>query len=232
MSRPVYRFGECTIDPSARELRTGGALATLSPKVFDCLIYLIENRERAVGRDELIAAVWGKVDVTDTLLGQTVLKARRAVGDSGNGQNFIRTVPRFGYRWVADITVNEGAGAKSPPAPHTEPSSATLPQATAADDALVATTGSTTAGNAIRVPAAVPKSGVRSARNRFAAAIVVTLLVAAGAWAWFARTARHETSNPPTDAAAAMASTAAVLPVAVDASDDWSWLRLGLMDLI
>ncbi|HSS07771.1 MAG TPA: winged helix-turn-helix domain-containing protein, partial [Rhodanobacteraceae bacterium] len=87
MSRPIYRFGDCTIDPSARELRTGGALATLSPKVFDCLIYLIENRERAVGRDELIAAVWGKVDVTDTLLGQTVLKARRAVGDSGNGQN-------------------------------------------------------------------------------------------------------------------------------------------------
>ena len=109
MSRPIYRFGDCTIDASARELRSRGALATLSPKVFDCLIYLIEHRERAVGRDELIAAVWGKLDVTDTLLGQTVLKARRAVGDSGNGQNVIRTIPRFGYRWVAGIAAEGGA---------------------------------------------------------------------------------------------------------------------------
>ena len=111
MSRPTYRFGACTIDPSARELRTGGALATLSPKVFDVLVYLVEHRDRAVGRDELIAAVWGKLEVTDTLLGQTVLKARRAVGDSGNGQNVIRTIPRFGYRWVADINVESGADA-------------------------------------------------------------------------------------------------------------------------
>src|SRR5262252_3171251 len=111
MSRPTYRFGACTIDPSARELRNGGALATLSPKVFDVLVYLVEHRDRAVGRDELIAAVWGKLDVTDTLLGQTVLKARRAVGDSGNGQNVIRTIPRFGYRWVADIDVEAGADA-------------------------------------------------------------------------------------------------------------------------
>src|SRR5689334_7572590 len=109
MSRPTYRFGACTIDPSARELRNGGALATLSPKVFDVLVYLVEHRDRAVGRDELIAAVWGKLDVTDTLLGQTVLKARRAVGDSGNGQNVIRTIPRFGYRWIADIDIESGA---------------------------------------------------------------------------------------------------------------------------
>ncbi|HVV97851.1 MAG TPA: transcriptional regulator, partial [Rhodanobacteraceae bacterium] len=119
MSRPIYRFGDCTIDASARELRTLGTLATLSPKVFDCLIYLIEHRDRAIGRDELIAAVWGKAEVTDTLLGQTVLKARRAVGDSGNGQNVIRTIPRFGYRWVADIVVDDGAAAvqEAQPAP-------------------------------------------------------------------------------------------------------------------
>ena len=111
MPRLVYRFGDCTIDPSARELRCAGALATLSPKVFDVLAYLIEHRDRAVGRDELIAAVWGKIDVTDTLLGQTVLKARRAIGNSGDGQSAIRTIPRFGYRWVAELTVEERADA-------------------------------------------------------------------------------------------------------------------------
>src|SRR4249919_2509585 len=167
MSRPIYRFGDCTIDPSARELRTGGALATLSPKVFDCLIYLIENRERAVGRDELIAAVWGKVDVTDTLLGQTVLKARRAVGDSGDGQNVIRTVPRFGYRWVADIAVDDGVAAK--PA-DSQPSPAIVARTTSADDALE--------GDVHPPTAQAPQADSRSARLRMAAALALALLAA------------------------------------------------------
>ncbi|MET0225361.1 MAG: winged helix-turn-helix domain-containing protein, partial [Dokdonella sp.] len=96
MSQPVYRFGSYRIDSSARELQHAGELVVLSPKVFDCLAYLIAHRDRAVGRDELIAAVWGKADVSDTLLGQTLLKARRVVGDTGNEQNAIRTIPRFG----------------------------------------------------------------------------------------------------------------------------------------
>ena len=103
MSHPVYLFGEYRVDPLARELHRGSELLALSPKVFDCLVYLIEHRDRAVGRDELIAAVWGKLDVSDTLLGQTLLKARRAVGDDGNEQNAIRTIPRFGYRWVREL---------------------------------------------------------------------------------------------------------------------------------
>jgi DNA-binding winged helix-turn-helix (wHTH) protein len=104
MPRFLYRFGHCTVDPGARELRRAGELLVLSPKVFDCLAYLIEHRDRAVGRDELIAAVWGRLDVTDALLGQAMLKARRAVADSGDEQNAIRTIPRFGYRWIAEVT--------------------------------------------------------------------------------------------------------------------------------
>jgi DNA-binding winged helix-turn-helix (wHTH) protein len=45
--------------------------------------------------------VWGKADVTDAMLGQAVLKARRALDDDGRRQRFIRTVPRFGYEWIA-----------------------------------------------------------------------------------------------------------------------------------
>ena len=101
MSSRIFQFGSCTVDTATRELVRDGALVPLSPKVFDCLAYLLSNRDRAVGRDELISAVWGRVDVSDTLLGQTILKARRAIGDDGNEQNAIRTIPRFGYRWVA-----------------------------------------------------------------------------------------------------------------------------------
>jgi DNA-binding winged helix-turn-helix (wHTH) protein/tetratricopeptide (TPR) repeat protein len=104
MTSSLLRFGACTVDTAARELRCDDALVTLSPKVFDTLAYLLAHRERAVGRDELIAAVWGRADVTDTLLGQTVLKVRRAIGDGGDDKGAIRTIPRFGYRWVAPVT--------------------------------------------------------------------------------------------------------------------------------
>jgi len=114
----VYRFGQYSVDPAARELRRNDELVILSPKVFDCLTWLIEHRERAVGRDELAAAVWGKADVADTQLVQALLKARRAIGDSGEEQQLIRTIPRFGYRWVAPVEiVAEDEGDAAPEAP-------------------------------------------------------------------------------------------------------------------
>lgn len=103
MNHGVYAFGDHLLDVAARELRHDGELVSLPASVFDCLTYLLEHRDRAVGRDELIAAVWGRTDVTDTVLGQTVLRARRCVGDTGTAQHTIRTVPRFGYRWVAPV---------------------------------------------------------------------------------------------------------------------------------
>jgi DNA-binding winged helix-turn-helix (wHTH) protein len=102
MSRPVYRFATYRLDVAARELHAEGTLLNVSPKVFDGLVWLVEHRERAVGRDELIAAIWGRADVTDAQLGQLMRKLRRTVGDEGEGQAMVRTVPRFGYRWVAE----------------------------------------------------------------------------------------------------------------------------------
>jgi DNA-binding winged helix-turn-helix (wHTH) protein/tetratricopeptide (TPR) repeat protein len=223
MSRPTYRFGECTIDPSARELRSGGVLATLSPKVFDVLVYLVEHRDRAVGRDELIAAVWGKIDVTDTLLGQTVLKARRAVGDSGNGQNVIRTIPRFGYRWVADIAVESGAesdagrrppGGDSVDAPEPVPASADESPAEAA-----------------RLEVSEAQAAPRRDRRLVLgiAAALAAAVIAVTALIWRASPS-HDIAGTP--AVRAATSTVVVMPVDVGAGDEWTWLRLGLMDLI
>lgn len=106
---PAVRFGVYRLDLAARELARDGALVPMSPKVFDCLAWLVEHRERAVGRDELAAAVWGRADVTETQLDQLIRNLRRAVGDSGNDQEVIRTVPRFGYRWVAELTADAPA---------------------------------------------------------------------------------------------------------------------------
>ena len=97
-----YRFGEFLIATTRRELWRAGTLIALSPRAFDCLVYLIEHRDRAVDKDELVAAIWHRNNVSDTQLGQTVLRARRAVGDDGHDQRIIRTVARFGYRWIAE----------------------------------------------------------------------------------------------------------------------------------
>ena len=96
-------FAGFRVDPAARELWKEGHLVELPPHVFDFLCHLIAHRDRAVGRDELVAVVWGKTQVSDTLLGQTVMRIRRELGDDGKDQRILRTVPRFGYRWVAEV---------------------------------------------------------------------------------------------------------------------------------
>ena len=116
MTAPItYRFGDFRLHTATRSLRRGAEPVPLPPKVFDCVAYLIRHRERAVGRDELTAAVWGRAGVGDGVLGQTILQARKALDDSGRGQQMIRTVPRFGYHWLADVEVDEAEIAAPPP---------------------------------------------------------------------------------------------------------------------
>jgi DNA-binding winged helix-turn-helix (wHTH) protein len=105
MGNPVYCFDGCRLDPLARELIRNGVPVALPASAFDCLVYLIENRARPVGKDELISAVWGRADVSDNLLAQTVVRLRRSLGDAGNEQRCIKTVPRVGYRWMLDTSV-------------------------------------------------------------------------------------------------------------------------------
>lgn len=108
MANTRYRFRDLVLDPAARELTRDGELVALPGRSLDCLIHLISHRDRAIGRDELISAVWGRTDVTDSLLAQTILRLRRSLGDSGS-EGAIRTVARFGYRWVEDTVVETEA---------------------------------------------------------------------------------------------------------------------------
>jgi len=103
MSRTVLHFAGCRLDIAARALSREGVRVDLPPIVFDCIAYLIAHRDRAVGRDELVAAVWGKSAISDTMLGKAILAARRAIGDSAEAQGMIRTIPRFGYHWVGAV---------------------------------------------------------------------------------------------------------------------------------
>jgi DNA-binding winged helix-turn-helix (wHTH) protein/tetratricopeptide (TPR) repeat protein len=97
----LYSFDGYQLDPRSRRLTREGSEVGVEPRVFDVIVYLIEQRKRAVGRDELIAAAWGRIDSSDATLAQAILKARRLFGDDGSAQRVIRTVARFGYQWVA-----------------------------------------------------------------------------------------------------------------------------------
>ena len=99
----IYRFGDCEVDTRLLELRRAGEAHAMDPLGFDLLVYLIENRDRVLTRDELLDALWpGKV-VTDSALSSRLKSVRSAVGDSGAAQKVIKTVHGRGYRFVADL---------------------------------------------------------------------------------------------------------------------------------
>src|SRR5215469_8050723 len=105
------QFGECEIDVGRRELRRARALVHVEPQVFDLLVYLVENRTRVISKDDLIASVWGGRIVSDSTLTSRINAARKAIGDSGEDQLFIRTIARRGLRFVGELTCEQvGAG--------------------------------------------------------------------------------------------------------------------------
>jgi len=211
MLRRLHRFGDCTIDIAARELRQGDVRVDLSPRAFDCIAYLLEHRDRAVGRDELVAAVWGRTALTDSLLGKTLVKARRAVGDNGEQQTVIRTVPRFGFHWVAEVQVEEIEDAEAPPP---------APPAAGPAPALPAS------------PPLAPAAASAPRRRRlFALGAAAAAVLALGLAAFLAMQAGRA-PQAGAEAPPAAAPRIAVLPVAISAGADDAWLRLGLMDLL
>jgi TolB-like protein/DNA-binding winged helix-turn-helix (wHTH) protein/tetratricopeptide (TPR) repeat protein len=105
----LYFFANFALDPERRELRRGSELVDLQPQVFDLLLYLVRNRDRVVSRDDLIASVWGGRIVSDSALASRINAVRKAVGDRGETQTLIRTVPRRGIRFVGTVCVQSDA---------------------------------------------------------------------------------------------------------------------------
>jgi len=189
----TYSFGEFELKPLSRELKRKGELIELTASAFDCLVYLVEHRERPVGRDELIAAVWGSADVSENLLAQTIVRLRRTFDNDANEQRYIKTLPRVGYRWMPDTSI-------------ASPIVESLP----------------------RAPLELSDAAPRVLRHSWLkpslwVALLLLLVGAASYWHWRPRSHLLLSANQ---------GTTVVLPAEVDASGDWAWLRLGLMDLI
>src|SRR6476661_7949974 len=100
-----FFFGNHKLDTDRRELHRGSTPVAVEPQVFDLLKYLVENRDRVVSKDDLIASVWVGRNVSDSTLSSRINAARRAIGDNGDEQKLIRTIPRRGVRFVADVSI-------------------------------------------------------------------------------------------------------------------------------
>jgi TolB-like protein/DNA-binding winged helix-turn-helix (wHTH) protein/Flp pilus assembly protein TadD len=100
----IYRFGEYELDASRFELRRRGRADAIEPQVYELLLYLIQNRHRLVTRADLNRAIWNGRIVADSTVNSRIKAVRRAVGDNGKSQSLIRTFPRLGYRFIAEVT--------------------------------------------------------------------------------------------------------------------------------
>jgi DNA-binding winged helix-turn-helix (wHTH) protein len=99
----LFSFEDYVLDTGRRELRRGRAVIAVQPQVFDLLEYLISNRERVVTKDDMLDAIWGGRIVSESALTTRINAARTALGDNGEEQRLIRTLPRKGIRFVGVV---------------------------------------------------------------------------------------------------------------------------------
>jgi len=104
-----YRFGKFTLDPRRGTVLNADRAVKLRPKVYDALLYLLENRGRLIGKEELIHVLWSDAFVTEDSLVQCVVELRRALDD--RAQEIVKTVPRRGYVFTAEVTKEEESDA-------------------------------------------------------------------------------------------------------------------------
>ncbi|HKW17270.1 MAG TPA: winged helix-turn-helix domain-containing protein [Terriglobales bacterium] len=99
----AYEFGQFRLDPAERTLLRQGEAVALTPKVFDTLVYLVENSGRLITKDEFMKQVWADAFVEEATLAQSISQLRKALGDP----NVIETVPKKGYRFLQPVRTIE-----------------------------------------------------------------------------------------------------------------------------
>ena len=118
---PTYTFGPFRLDVRERRLLCEGRAVPLRTKVFDTLRVLAEHSGRLLTKHELMETIWPDTVVEENNLNHNISTLRRALGEQVTGQRYIETVPRVGYRFLADVTRSDGAAAAIDPAPPAAP---------------------------------------------------------------------------------------------------------------
>src|SRR5215213_1110663 len=103
----IYRFGEFRLLADDRMLLRGEERIPMAPRVFHLLLVLVENAGRLISKETLMRQIWEDSFVEEGNLNQTVSRLRRILGERPNQNRFIETIPRVGYRFIADVEVGE-----------------------------------------------------------------------------------------------------------------------------
>jgi len=101
--RRFYQFASFRVDVAERQLWRDGELVPLTSKIFDILLVLVENSGHTLGKDELMSRVWSDTFVEEGNLNRSISTLRKVLGDDSHEQRFIKTVPKQGYRFTADV---------------------------------------------------------------------------------------------------------------------------------
>jgi Tol biopolymer transport system component/DNA-binding winged helix-turn-helix (wHTH) protein len=167
-SRPVLRFGDFSLDPAERHLLYRGQSVPLTPKVFDTLLLLVRNAGHLVEKEAFLKQIWPDAFVEESSLAQNISVLRKVLGDDGNGNRFIETVPKRGYRFLAEV--QEVSHETTSAATERETSEPTEP-----------------------LPFSLTLTGKRSQSVSYLFAVMIVLGCAAGAaWLYFGRSVESE----------------------------------------
>src|SRR5262245_42216943 len=128
-ARHIYEFGPFCLIPEERQLLRDGQLVPLTPKAFDLLVVLVENGGHLIGKDELLKRVWPDSCVEEANLSVKMSALRRALGEGPNERQYVETVPRRGYRFVAGVKERWDNGAEPSPRESSEEDSPGRPVA-------------------------------------------------------------------------------------------------------
>jgi DNA-binding winged helix-turn-helix (wHTH) protein/pimeloyl-ACP methyl ester carboxylesterase len=108
----LYLFDDVVVDRVAFRVQKGGGARKITPRAFEVLLYLLEHSRRVVNKQELFDHVWGERFVTDNALSRIVKEIRQVIGDNADAPRYIETVPKRGYRFIAQLSCIE---AETPP---------------------------------------------------------------------------------------------------------------------
>jgi len=100
---PSYAFGPFVLNGNERTLLRNGESVTLTPKVFETLLVLVENHGRVLTKSALMDALWPETFVEESSLAQNISLLRKALANPDDDQTYIETIPKRGYRFIGDV---------------------------------------------------------------------------------------------------------------------------------
>jgi len=174
-----YRFDDVVVEPHRLRLEKDGQPRKITPRAFDVLVYLIEHRGRIIEKQELFDEVWREKFVTDNALTRIVKEIRHVIGDDADAPRYIETIPKRGYRFIAEVNDLEAAAQREKDSETHVAARSEGPQAVERPE-----------------PALRPNVGLSASRTAFFSAIILGLAVVAAFIVWKTQSKSSEPQAP------------------------------------